>query len=220
MGGCTGCGACGGDPVLPPGSVAGGKTPAPVEDGAVRAVLRITWAREGPARFSSHLDMVRMWTRAVRRAGLPVCYSKGYVTRPKLHFGPPLPLGFESTAECIDVLLTTVPGSAGTCDAVQGSLPEGFRVVRTVVLPPGTPPPDSGITLASYSVSGVDDPRSAAEALSREPGVSAAEPDAGGGIELTVGLGRGSRPDVLLDGLSIGYGTIRRTGLKREDHGT
>ncbi len=216
--GCSGCGACPGEPVVggksEPHSLAG----CPGGDGPARAILRIRFAREGLARFSSHLDTVRLWIRAVRRAGLPVCYSKGYVTRPKLHFGPPLPLGFESTAECVDVLLCTTPGSpAGSGERVDASLPEGVRVVDTVLLPPDAPPPDFGMEKAAYRISGVTDPVKAAATISGEPGVERAEPDGESGIELLVELGRGARPDTLLERFSLTYKVICRTGLYTGD---
>jgi hypothetical protein len=112
-----------------------------------------------------------------------------------------------------------VPGPAGSGDSVGRSLPEGFRVIATALLPPGAPPPDSGVDRAAYSVSRISDPEGTARALSGEPGVILVEPDSEGGIELTVGLRRDSRPDVLLDRLNAEYGVIRRTGLYREMDG-
>ncbi|MGD8395791.1 MAG: TIGR03936 family radical SAM-associated protein [Candidatus Eiseniibacteriota bacterium] len=68
---------------------------------------RVRYARLAPARFLSHLDMVRAIDRGARRAGLQVAYSTGYSRHPKLSFGPPLPVGMLGHDEYVDVELKT-----------------------------------------------------------------------------------------------------------------
>src|SRR6185295_346248 len=64
------------------------------------------WFRKGErVRFISHLDVLRSWERAIRRAELPLSYSQGFTPHPKLAFASPLPLGFTSEAEVMDVTL-------------------------------------------------------------------------------------------------------------------
>src|SRR5690606_33558809 len=67
---------------------------------------RLRYAKFGPARFASHLDLGRALGRALRRAGLPVAYSQGFHPLPKMAFGPPLPVGVESEAEFVDITFT------------------------------------------------------------------------------------------------------------------
>ena len=67
---------------------------------------RLRYARFGPARFASHLDLGRALGRALRRAALPVAYSQGFHPLPKMAFGPPLPVGVESEAEFLELTLT------------------------------------------------------------------------------------------------------------------
>ncbi len=65
-----------------------------------------TWFRKGErVRYISHLDVLRFWERAIRRAGLPLSYSQGFTPHPKLAFASPLPLGFTAEREVMDVLL-------------------------------------------------------------------------------------------------------------------
>jgi radical SAM superfamily enzyme YgiQ (UPF0313 family) len=216
--GCSGCGACTGESVFREKSEPYSVTGCPGGDGPAQAILRVLFAREGLARFSSHLDTVRLWTRAVRRAGLPVCYSKGYVSRPKLHFGPPLPSGFESMAECVDVLLCTTPVSiTRSGERIEASLPEGFRVVDAVLHPPDAPPPDFGVKKAAYRISGVTDPMKAASMIAGEPGVDRAEPAGESSVELLVELGKETRPDTLFKRFSLTYKVICRIGLYTDD---
>jgi radical SAM-linked protein len=53
----------------------------------------------------SHLDNLRLFERILRRAGTPVQYSQGFNPTMKLSYGPPLPLGFTSEAEVLDIVL-------------------------------------------------------------------------------------------------------------------
>jgi radical SAM-linked protein len=67
--------------------------------------IRFRFAKLGKIRFTSQRDVARMWERALRRAGLPLDYTKGFSPRPQLSFGLALPTGCESLAEYVDVVL-------------------------------------------------------------------------------------------------------------------
>ena len=96
--------------------------------------------------------MVRMWGRVLRRSDLPVSWSDGYVSRPRVHFGPPLPLGIISISEYLDIRLNTIlPG--GTEEILNRFMPAGIRVEEIWVLAPDTLPPDEGQIAADYDVS-------------------------------------------------------------------
>ncbi|HEY8345641.1 MAG TPA: TIGR03936 family radical SAM-associated protein [Bacillota bacterium] len=84
----------------------------------------------GPARFISHLDLIRTLGRALRRAGLPIAYSQGFHPLPRLSLGPPLPLGVESTAEYADLVFTeTYPGEE-IKSRLNTALPLGLKVTE------------------------------------------------------------------------------------------
>jgi len=68
--------------------------------------LRFTYTKEGPLRYLGHLDLAKVVGLAMRRAGAPMAYSEGYNPKPRLMFGPPLPLGVGGRAELFDILLT------------------------------------------------------------------------------------------------------------------
>ncbi|MFP4459401.1 MAG: TIGR03960 family B12-binding radical SAM protein [Candidatus Zixiibacteriota bacterium] len=67
--------------------------------------VRIEYSRFGELRFLSHLDMGRIIRRTIRRSNLPVAYTQGYHKHEKIAFGPPLPIGYSSTAEYVDIHL-------------------------------------------------------------------------------------------------------------------
>ena len=72
--------------------------------------IRIHFSKDGAMRFTGNLDLMRAWERLLRRAEVPVAYSKGYSPHPRLNLAAALPLGFTSDCEVIDIWLEeTVP---------------------------------------------------------------------------------------------------------------
>jgi radical SAM family uncharacterized protein/radical SAM-linked protein len=112
---------------------------------------RFQYEKKGKARFLSHLDLVRILTRALRGSNLPVAYSSGYRARPRVSFGPPLRLGFTSRSEYFDVELAMAP-QEDPIAALAAFLPEGLRLVEWKRLLPGTGSLSSLCTLARYTV--------------------------------------------------------------------
>ncbi|MCL6581262.1 MAG: TIGR03936 family radical SAM-associated protein [Firmicutes bacterium] len=90
--------------------------------------LRLCLSRTGRVRFISHLDFVRLFERAVRRAGLPVVLSEGYSPAPRIAYGWPLPLGMEALSEYVDVELTARVPPDDASARLARALPEGFAV--------------------------------------------------------------------------------------------
>lgn len=88
--------------------------------------LRVRYGRGEAARFISHLDMMRAWERVFRRAGIPLDYTKGYTPHPRLAVASPLPVGFTSSGELMDIWVRKwmPPDAAYMSAAVQ--LPDGF----------------------------------------------------------------------------------------------
>ncbi|MCX6060238.1 MAG: TIGR03936 family radical SAM-associated protein, partial [Chloroflexi bacterium] len=64
---------------------------------------RITFSKQGALRYTGHLDLHRLWERAMRRAELPLAYSLGFHPQPKISIASALPLGFSSLGEVLDV---------------------------------------------------------------------------------------------------------------------
>lgn len=94
-----------------------------------RSRVRIRWAKNEEVRFSSHLDVIRMFERTIRRSGIPVAFSEGFHPHLKISFGPPLPLGFVSEAEYLDLQLTE-PYSPSIFLSLDKALHPGFRLLE------------------------------------------------------------------------------------------
>lgn len=67
--------------------------------------LRFKFRRSGDSKYFSHLDMMRMFQRAYRRAEIPVAYSQGFNPHPEFVIGMPLSVGVESECEFVDIKL-------------------------------------------------------------------------------------------------------------------
>ncbi len=66
---------------------------------------RLRFAKRGAMRYLSHLDMMRLMTRAIRRAGVPVTFSRGFNPRPRIAILAPLPVGIEAQSELMELRL-------------------------------------------------------------------------------------------------------------------
>ncbi len=71
----------------------------------VKQRLRITFGKSGILKYTSNLDIAKIWERVLRRAELPVLYTQGFNTRPRIQLALPLPLGITSECEILDVAL-------------------------------------------------------------------------------------------------------------------
>ena len=95
----------------------------------MRAV-RVWIKKEGRAKYISHLDMNRCFTRAVRRADLHLWYTEGFNPHPYLNFLTPLSLGQESDGEPLDIRMEDDTTDDEIRARLNDALPEGITVVR------------------------------------------------------------------------------------------
>lgn len=93
--------------------------------------VRLLFTKKGRAKYTSHLDINRMMTRAVRRAGIPLWYTEGFNRHPYLTFASPLSLGFESEGEIMEIRLVEDMPFDQVTTRMNAALPEGFHVLET-----------------------------------------------------------------------------------------
>lgn len=101
---CLGCGLPANDNVIYPPSAVPPVSPAPhIEGDAPVFKYRLTFRKEGMARYLAHLEMLNGFSRALRRATLPVAHSGGFHPHIKMAFGTALPVGTVSLCEMVDI---------------------------------------------------------------------------------------------------------------------
>ncbi len=92
---------------------------------------RALFEKTGSAVYISHLDLMRLFQRAFKRAGLPLTHTKGYNPRPSVSIALPLSLGVESICELLDFELEGEGyDNADICARLNESLIEGVTVRR------------------------------------------------------------------------------------------
>lgn len=93
---------------------------------------RLLFAKTGDAVWMSHLDLMRLFQRAFKRAGLPLTHTQGYNPRPSVSIALPLSVGVESICELLDFDLEgePVPGHEITARLNQTLIP-GVQVLQT-----------------------------------------------------------------------------------------
>jgi len=88
---------------------------------------RFCYAKFGDAKYISHLDLIRMFSRAFKRAGIPLTHSEGFNPHPKMAIGLPLSVGLTSECEYMDAELDRAI-SADDVSALNASLPMGISI--------------------------------------------------------------------------------------------
>ena len=85
------------------------------------------------AKYVSHLDFVRMFGRALRRAHLPMAYSEGFNPHPLLGFALPLSVGYTSECEILEISLTENIEPSEIKDRLNSVLPGGVKILSAHV---------------------------------------------------------------------------------------
>lgn len=79
-------------------------------------------------RFISHLDLMRLLMRAMRRAELPLKMTEGFSPHPKLSIKRALKLGLESDNEEGGIVLKELVKPEDFKERLQEQLPEGIEI--------------------------------------------------------------------------------------------
>ncbi|HCP60023.1 MAG TPA: hypothetical protein DIT43_00355 [Dehalococcoidia bacterium] len=114
--------------------------------------LRIKFCRGEEVKFISHLDIVRLWQRALRRAGIALAYSEGFSPHPQISLAAPLPVGVTSEAEFADILCIKQISPHFFTRAVSLKLPGGIEIVQVYPIPPSMPSLQSQMSYTEYKV--------------------------------------------------------------------
>lgn len=114
--------------------------------------IRLRIGRNGETRFLSHLEMQSAWVRALRRAGAPLAYSKGFHAHPKIAFATAAPLGEESEGDYLDVVLDEFVHPSDLLARVRDTLPRDFHVYDAADVPLRGPSLMSSVTGFAYTL--------------------------------------------------------------------
>jgi radical SAM-linked protein len=114
--------------------------------------LRIRFCRGEEVKYISHLDIMRLWQRALNRAGVPLAYSEGFNPHPRMSLAVPLALGVTSEAELMDIVVAKWISPHAFIAAVSQQLPPGIEVCQVYNAPLTMPSLQSQVRYAEYMV--------------------------------------------------------------------
>ena len=122
--------------------------------------LRIQFSKYGPLRFIGHLDVMRFFQKAIRRAGIDISYSSGFSPHQIMSFASPLGLGVESRGEYLDIQVNEPTGNSPAKipmnaqemkDRLNAVCVEGIEIIRIVRLPENAGNAMASVAAASYT---------------------------------------------------------------------
>lgn len=114
--------------------------------------LRITFSRGEEVKYIAHLDMMRLWERALRRAGIPIAYSQGFSPHPKISIAAPLPIGVTGDGELMDIHLRKRTSPYFFIKTVSAQLPGGIGLLGVEQVALTLPSLQSQMRQAEYRV--------------------------------------------------------------------
>jgi len=114
--------------------------------------LRVRFSRGEELKFISHLDIIRLWVRALRRAQIPLEYTEGFSPHPRISLAVPLSVGVTAENELMDISMTKVISPHWFTDTVNRQLPEGLKVLEATPISPNVPSLQSQVRFTQYQV--------------------------------------------------------------------
>jgi len=151
--GCSSCGVCGPElghnVVVPPPQIPEQRPQrAPASERVAR--LRFRFSKTGSLALLSHLDLVRLIERALRRSGLPVSFTGGFHPLPRVQFALALPLGAEADGEWMDIEFTEAVPAEQALAQLQPQLPQGFGLQAAMEVPVSGPSLSQELSAATW----------------------------------------------------------------------
>ncbi|QTA78137.1 Radical SAM domain-containing protein, DUF2344 [Desulfonema limicola] len=112
------------------------ETKTPKNDNFI--TIEVLYSKQGPAKYFGHLEMVSIFFRAIRRAGIALKYSQGFHPMPRISFNDPLSIGIESLNESFYM---AVPDDLNIKiknikDQINKQLPKGLAIHKCQLAPP------------------------------------------------------------------------------------
>ncbi len=90
--------------------------------------LRIKFSKQGPVKFVGHLDIMRYFQKAMRRADIDIKYSEGFSPHQVMSFAAPLGVGLTSNGEYMDIEVNSMTDCQTLMDQLNGTMAEGIKV--------------------------------------------------------------------------------------------
>ena len=114
---------------------------------------RLKFSKLGKIKYTGHLDLLKIFQRAIKRANLPISYSMGFNPHQIMSFAIPLPLGMESIAEYIDMQFDKDLEPDFIKEELNKNMPIGMEILNVVKLKEGQKSAPSIVCIGEYEIS-------------------------------------------------------------------
>lgn len=96
--------------------------------------LRIKFSKQGPVKFVGHLDVMRYFQKAMRRAGIDIKYSEGFSPHQIMSFAAPLGVGLTSNGEYMDIEVNSMEDCKTMVNQLNEVMAEGIQIMECHIL--------------------------------------------------------------------------------------
>lgn len=117
-----------------------------------RIKVRIKFSKHGALKFIGHLDIMRYFQKAFRRAGIDIAYTEGFSPHQVMSFAAPLGVGLESDGEYLDVELNALESTDSLKEKINEQMADGMEILSVVVLPEKTGSAMAAVAAAGYYI--------------------------------------------------------------------
>lgn len=114
--------------------------------------IRLKFKKHGCMKFIGHLDIMRYFQKAIRRAEIDIAYSEGFSPHMIMSFAAPLGVGLTSEGEYVDLQVHSCESSQAAVDALNRVMVDGMEVVSFKVLPETVKNAMASVAAADYFV--------------------------------------------------------------------
>ncbi|MFZ5969537.1 MAG: TIGR03936 family radical SAM-associated protein [Bacillota bacterium] len=97
--------------------------------------IRVKFTKTELMKFISHLDLLRLMERAMRRADIPLAFSQGFNPHPKISFATATAIGLSSEGEYMDIEVEEQIDLEEVKDKMNRNLPAGIRILQCKLVP-------------------------------------------------------------------------------------
>jgi radical SAM-linked protein len=114
--------------------------------------LRVKFSKHGVLRFIGHLDVMRYFQKAIRRAEIDIAYSTGFSPHQIMSFAAPLGVGLESNGEYMDIEVHSLTSAKEFVDALNAQMADGIKVLEVKLLPDNAGNAMASVAAARYTI--------------------------------------------------------------------
>ncbi len=114
--------------------------------------LRIKFSKNGVMRFIGHLDIMRYFQKAIRRAEIDIAYTGGFNPHQIMSFAAPLGVGLTSNGEYMDIEVNSVTTSMEMMEQINNVMVPGIKILNIIKLNDDAKNAMASVAAAEYTV--------------------------------------------------------------------